>query len=224
LLVTVPIEAVMTTGPSAPVLPVAVTTPSATVAIFVALEFHVAISRTFTSPLHVLAVAEVKENVVAGLAMLPLDGAIVIELTQATVTVSDCVPLMDGRILDVAVTVAVPVSTEVTKPAELMVATPVAGLMLHVTGVLPELPSLNVPTANICTVLSVVPVSMVGLAGPTEMELRVGFTKNPLQLASKAKVASAARAPIKRSCDFVEDIFFQAPWARPGSSAIRLYG
>ncbi len=71
---------------------------------------------------------------------------------------------------------------------------------------LPLLPSLKVPTANIWTVSFVLPVSIVGVNGPTEIEVSVGFTKNPRQLTANAKAASAAKAPIKRSFDFVEDI------------------
>jgi hypothetical protein len=38
------------------------------------------------------------------------------------------------------------------------------------------------------------------------MVVRIGFTKNPLQLTARTKVASAAKAPAKRSVFFVEDI------------------
>jgi hypothetical protein len=38
-------------------------------------------------------------------------------------------------------------------------------------------------------------------------EVSVGFTKNPRQLAAKAKDASAANAQITRSFDFDEDMF-----------------
>lgn len=82
------------------------------------------------------------------------------------------------------------------------------------TGVLPVLPSLKVAVALICTVLFVVPVCMDGVAGVTTRELTVGFTKNPRQLAAKASVASAAKAAVKRSFDFMEDMFVAAPWAR----------
>ena len=107
--------------------------------------------------------------------------------------------MIDGFLVAVAVTVADPVAVDVTNPLELIVATPVAGLMLHVTAGFPVLPSLNVPTANICTVLFVLPVWMLGEAGPTAMEVRVGFTKNPLQLAAKANAPSAANAAIRWS-------------------------
>jgi len=34
----------------------------------------------------------------------------------------------------------------------------------------------------------------------------VGFTKKPVQLTANAKVASAAKAPVKRNLVFVDDI------------------
>jgi hypothetical protein len=60
--------------------------------------------------------------------------------------------------LDVAVAVAVPVVTDVTKPFVVIVAT-LVGLMLQETeGLVVVLPSLLVPNTVICTVLPVVPV------------------------------------------------------------------
>jgi len=108
--------------------------------------------------------------------------------------------------LEVAVTVAVPVLADVTKPEEEIVAT-LVGLMLQETdGLVVVLPSLFVPNTVICTVLAVVPVSMVGVAGPTEIDYRVGLTKKPVQLTVRAKIASVAKAPIKRSLWLVDDI------------------
>ena len=107
--------------------------------------------------------------------------------------------MIDGFWVAVAVIVADPVATDVTNPPALIVATPEAGLMLHVTAGFPVLPSLYVPTATICTVLFVLPVWMLGVAGPTAIEVSVGFTKNPLQLAAKANAPSAANAPIRWS-------------------------
>lgn len=116
-----------------------------------------------------------------------------------TVTVTVWVPVMDGFALAVAMTVAVPVPTDVTKPEEEMVAT-LIGVMLQATGtLLVVLPSLLVPNTVIWTVLSVFPVSMVGDAGPTEIELRVGLTKNPVQLTVRAKIASKKKEPARRS-------------------------
>ena len=64
---------------------------------------------------------------------------------------------------------------DVTKPEEEMVAT-LVGLMVQETdGLFVVLPSLLVPNTVICTVLPVLPVSMVGDAGPTEIEEMVGF-------------------------------------------------
>lgn len=108
--------------------------------------------------------------------------------------------------MEVAVTVAVPTLTDVTRPEELIVATEV-GLMVHATdGLLAGLPSLLVPTAVICTVLSVLPVSMVGDAGPTASDVRVGLTKKPLQLTARASVASTAIDPPTRSLFLTDDI------------------
>jgi hypothetical protein len=64
------------------------------------------------------------------------------------VTVRLCVPVIAGLSLDVAVTVADPVATDVTRPFELIVAV-VVGLTVQLTDGLPVLPSLKVPTANI---------------------------------------------------------------------------
>lgn len=63
-------------------------------------------------------------------------------------TVRLCVPVIAGLSLDVAVTVADPVATEVTRPFEFIVAV-VVGLTVQLTDGLPVLPSLKVPTANI---------------------------------------------------------------------------
>jgi len=69
---------------------------------------------------------------------------------------------MDGRTLEDAVIVPEPVDCAVTSPEEEMVAMAVPSVpvpeMLQVTGVLPVEPSLNVPTANIWTVLLMLPV------------------------------------------------------------------
>jgi len=107
------------------------------------------------------------------------------------------------------VTVAVPVATDVTKPEVEIVAT-LAGLlgeMLQDTdGLAFWLPSLLVPNTVICTVLPVVPVSMVGVTGPTAIEDRMGFTKKPVQLTARANIASAAKAPGRRSLCLADDI------------------
>ena len=108
--------------------------------------------------------------------------------------------------MEVAVTVAVPVETEVTSPTFETVAT-VVGVMVHVTdGLLVVLPSLLVPNTVICTVLFVFPVSIVGLAGPTAIELNVGFTKNPVQLAARANVPRTTKEPTNRKFFFFDDI------------------
>lgn len=120
---------------------------------------------------------------------------------------------MVGLSLEVAVTVAVPVATEVTSPVALMVAV-LVGLMLQLTEGRPVLPSLKVPVANICTVLLVLPVCIEGVAGPTAIEDKIGFTKNPRQLAASAITASRANAPIRRTLCVFEGILVATPWAR----------
>jgi len=102
------------------------------------------------------------------------------------------------------VTVAAPVLTDVTKPVEEMVAAVVGVMDQETEGLLVVLPSLLVPNTVICTVLSVVPVSIVGDAGPTASELIVGLTKKPLQLMARARVMSAAKVPATRSLCFVD--------------------
>jgi len=151
-----------------------VTKPASTVAAVWLLEAQIAVSVMTTGPLHVVAVAA--NCAVLGVLealRLALVGFKVIDWMHPTVTVSDCVPLMDGFCVEVAVTVVVPRLSEVTKPEALIVAKPV-GETLHWTGGLPVLPSLYWPVAVICTVLSVLPVSMVGVSGVTVIELSVG--------------------------------------------------
>jgi len=182
------------------------TTPSVTVARFELLEVHVATSVTFGDPLQVVAVAVIV-TVEPELALtLPLVVSSLIAVMQPTVTVTLCVPVIEGFSFDVAVTVAVPMLADVTRPVAETVATEV-GLMVQATdGSLLVLPSLLVPNTVICTVLFVFPVSIVGLAGPTASELNVGFTKNPLQLTANASIASILNAPIKRRLDLFDDI------------------
>src|SRR5579859_831966 len=124
---------------------------------------------------------------------------------QPTVTVTVCVPVMDGFCVAAAVTVADPTATDFTNPPAVMVAV-VVGLTLQVTDGLPVLPSLNVPTANICTVSLVLPVWMLGDAGPTASELSVGLTKNPRQLAASARIVSMATAATTRGVCFMDNV------------------
>jgi hypothetical protein len=82
--------------------------------------------------------------------VLPLVGFTLIRVTVAS-TVIDAVPEIFGRMVEAAVIVAVPVASgmEVASPEELRVAG-APGLMLHVTGVLPWLPSSKVATTANC--------------------------------------------------------------------------
>jgi hypothetical protein len=117
---------------------------------------------------------------------------------QPTVTVTVCVPEMVGICFDVAVICDVPSLTEVTSPELLIVATEVVAL-LQSTGGFPVLPSLKVPEAVICTVLFVLPTWMDGVAGVTVIELSVGLTKNPRQLAPKASRSKPVKARVSGS-------------------------
>jgi hypothetical protein len=80
--------------------------------------------------------------------MFALVGVIAIDWMHPTVTVSDCVPVIVGFCVEVAVIVAVPVLTAFANPLVEIVATD-ASLMLQVTEALPVLPSLKVPVADI---------------------------------------------------------------------------
>ena len=96
-------------------------------------------------------------------------------------------------------TVAVPTAADVTNPEVEMVAV-VVGVIVQLTdGLLVVLPSLLVATTVICTVLFVVPVSIVGEAGPTAREDIVGFTKKPVHPTPRAKIKSVANEPAMRS-------------------------
>ena len=123
-------------------------------------------------------------------------------------------PVIAGLSLEVAVTVAEPVATDVTKPVALIVAV-LAGVMDQLTEGCPVLPSLKVPVAIICTVLFVVPVWMLGVAGPTVIEESVAFTKNPRQLAAKAKAIRAAKVPVRRTFWLIEDMLAFRLLGRP---------
>jgi hypothetical protein len=206
LLMTLPIEAVTVTVPPLVKPATPETRPADTVARLVLLEVHVATLVTSTDVLlHVIAVA-VSCTVKAVLLLTePLVGFIVIEVTH-WLTVTVCVPVIDGFALAVAVTVAVPTATDVTRPVEEIVANSV-GVMVQATGtLLAVLPSLLVPNTVICTVLLVVPVRMVGDAGPTTMDDRVGLTKKPVQPTSETTIASAQRALARQSLCLADDI------------------
>ena len=113
--------------------------------------------------------------------------------------------------------VAVPVLEDVTRPVFEMVATEAGFIVQETDGLLVVLPSLLVPTACICTVLFVLPVSMVGEAGPTANDEIVGFTKNPLQPTANAKARSTTNTPISRS--FFASMLFWDSFRPMGSGA-----
>jgi hypothetical protein len=126
-------------------------------------------------------------------------------------TLTVAVPVIEALWSAVAVTVIVPTeSVEVTRPEVFMlaaIAPLLAGAMVQLTAALPVLPSLKLPVARICTVLLVGPASIVAVEGATDIEVSVGFTKNPRQFTARARVASAANAPARRSWCLIDDIF-----------------
>ena len=67
----------------------------------------------------------------------------------------------------------------------------------------PVLPSLKVAAAVICRVDATL---TEGVGGSIVIVDTVGFTKKPVQLTAKAKVAGAAKAPARRSLCFVDTI------------------
>jgi hypothetical protein len=75
------------------------------------------------------------------------------------------------------------------------------------------LPSLKVPVADICQVSAMFRVKP---CGPTATPVSVGLTKNPWQLMASASVPRTASAPINRTLDFIEDIFWNSLGARLG--------
>ena len=133
--------------------------------------------------------------------VLWLEGETVMAVTLAGTTVSVVEPAMVELLVEVAVIVVVPTPTAVASPELLMLATVVELLLDQVTGVLPVLESLKVPTAVNCLVegLLVVPVVMVGVAGPTAIDVSVGSVKNPLQLTPKAMTTNTAKASVNDS-------------------------
>jgi len=91
-----PIAAVMLTVPAVVLPATIVTVPAETVARLVLLEVQVATGVTSTVPLHVVACA-VKESLGAFVVKGgPLVGCILMDCIHPTVTVTVCVPVMDG--------------------------------------------------------------------------------------------------------------------------------
>lgn len=65
------------------------------------------------------------------------------------------------------------------------------------------LPSWKVPVADICWLA---PWLILGVGGSTVIVVRVGFTKNPVQLMVKASATRRAKVPARRSFCLVDDI------------------
>ena len=149
-------------------------------------------------------------------------GETVMEFTPDSTTETDDVPVHAEHPPDEAVIVAVPDCTPVAIPEVCPIDTVVASLEDQTT---PEvsvfwLPSLKVPVAVIWNVSFTLRDNP---EGPTETPVNVGFTKKPRQLVARAKVASAAKAPISRSFCFVDDILVDTPWARACSVPVPFF-
>lgn len=83
---------------------------------------------------------------------------------------------------------------------------PTVGVALdHETPLVRVLPllTLSIPKAERVTVD---PTSTDGAEGLMLSVVNVGLVKNPLQLTARANVASAAKAPARRTLCFVDDI------------------
>jgi hypothetical protein len=121
-------------------------------------------------------------------------GLIAIERKLATVMVALVDPLM---LADVAVTLTLPGAIPVTKPLPDTVATALSSDdQLTEPVMFLVLPSLYVPVAVICFVLS---TEIDGVTGVTVMLLSVGSTKNPLQL---DRLTVTRKSERNRSNDF----------------------
>ena len=134
-------------------------------------------------------------------------------VTLASVTVAVVVAL---AVPEAAVMVLVPAVTPVNVPPVLIVATLGVALDQHTVvpvQVVPPVrvsgfPLLSVPAAVSCAVN---PTLTDGLGGSIAMVDTVGFTKKPVQLMARANVATAAKAPARRSLCLVDDIVISGP-------------
>jgi hypothetical protein len=137
-------------------------------------------------------------------------GLIVIEDTFSA-TVAVVVPVTDP---EAAVMVDVPTATPVSRPPTLIVATVGSELDQHTVEpvqLVPPfkvalLPSLLVAAAVNCSGDDPGPNPTAGFGGSIVIVETVGFWKNPVQPIEIAKMASAAKAPIRRSLCFVDDM------------------
>jgi hypothetical protein len=113
---------------------------------------------------------------------------------------------------EAAVIVLVPAETAVSRPPVLSVATVGSELDQHTVVPVQVVPAVRVSGFPLLSVAAAVnctgapPTLTVGLGGTMVMLETVGFTKNPLQLTASANIASAVRAPARRSLCFADDI------------------
>jgi hypothetical protein len=133
--------------------------------------------------------------------------------TSLKVTVAVVVAL---AVPDAAVTVAVPAEIPFRAPPVLMVATLVSELDQHTVEPVQLVPPVSVRALPLLSVPAAVsdvvnPTLTLGSGGSIVMVETVGFTKKPVQLKARAKVARAAKAPAMRSLCFVDDIFILNP-------------
>lgn len=179
------------------------------------------VTSTVDPPAVALAVRHVVAVELSGRVME--SGVITTLVTFPSVTVAVVVAL---AVPDAAVIVLVPAETPVSTPPAVIVAT--VGVSLDQHTVVPvqlvppvkvsAFPLLSVPAAVSCVVR---PWLTVGLGGSMVILETVGLTKNPVQLAASANVASAVKAPIRLSLGFADDIVISdssAATARPNSS------
>jgi hypothetical protein len=162
--------------------------------------------------------------------VLWLDGVTVMEVTLDGTTVSVVVAVIVGSLVEVAVIVVVPAAMPVANPVELLIlATVLASLLLQLTGVLPLLPSSKTPTTENCCVLPGAWAEMVGVAGVMASDVSVGSTKNPLQLAPKARTTNTAKARVNGSfqplniTNRLEYLILAERPALPGSSLAHVW-
>ena len=136
-------------------------------------------------------------------------------VTSPRLTVAVVVPV---AVPDAAVIVAVPTAIPFSRPPVVIVATLESELDQHT--VVPEqlvppvrateFPLLSIPAAFNC---SLAPWLTFGFGGLIVMLEMVGCWKKPVQLTPTTEIASRARAVLRRSLSFLDNIFLNASLA-----------
>lgn len=185
--------------------------PFSTVIRVVLFVFQVTVAlMSWVPPLETVAIAVMHCDPLAVVfsRMFMLVGLSVIAVTSLSVTAALAVAV---ALPEDAVIVALPVAMPLSNPPLVMVAVLVSELDQHTVvpvQLVPPVrvyvfPSLSVPTALSCSVLSTL---TDGVAGSIVIDVMVGFTKNPVQLTARTKVASVENTPVRRSLFLVDDI------------------